>query len=395
MADDDFARKVYCVLGVPIDQVNMAGLVARIHQAASTKNPLFISTPNLNYLMLSQRDPAFRRSLLESDICPADGMGVLLICKVLGIPITSRVAGSDLPRALQTIRNLRRTRLRIALLGGDPGVGEEACLAINAGNPDRLLCVAGIDPGVMTAEKMVDAHLVERINGTKADFLLVALGAQKGQAWLMANRAKLTVPVVSHLGATLNFLAGAVRRAPKGVQRLGLEWLWRIGQEPYLASRYLVDGVRLLWLLASRLVPLGLWLRWADKGIQGQGLSVWLESGEADALRVVIAGSARDGQLEPVVAAFREAAGRGLDITLDVRGLDYFGMGFAGQLLMLEKAAVRQNVSVKASGAKPCYSAGLKVVRGEPLAALAHPAPLMFSEGSVPRPSLPGAPCKP
>ena len=106
------------------------------------------------------------------------------------------------------------------------------------------MCVAAIDPGVVTAENMSDPAIVERVNATGADFLIVALGAQKGQAWLMANREKLTVPVVSHLGATLNFLAGTVKRAPEAMRRLGLEWLWRIKEEPKLAPRYLSDGAR-------------------------------------------------------------------------------------------------------------------------------------------------------
>jgi N-acetylglucosaminyldiphosphoundecaprenol N-acetyl-beta-D-mannosaminyltransferase len=179
----------------------------------------------------------------------------------------------------------------------------------------------------------------------------VALGAQKGQAWLMANRQKLTVPIVSHLGATLNFLAGKVRRAPRGVQALGLEWLWRIAQEPYLAARYLMDGVQLLWLLASRGGPLGLWLRWAHRGIPAQGLRVWLDTKVT--IRVVIGGTALDGQLEPLAAAFRQAAKTGQNITLDVSGLNYFAMGFAGQILMLEKAALNQNLPLSIVGASP------------------------------------------
>ena len=105
----------------------------------------------------------------------------------------------------------------------------------------------------------------------------MALGAQKGQAWLMANRGKLTVPVVSHLGATLNFLAGTVRRAPEGVRKLGLEWLWRIKEEPKLARRYLSDGGRLAWLLLTRVLPLSLWLRRARKDGGAEGNGVWLD----------------------------------------------------------------------------------------------------------------------
>lgn len=169
-----------------------------------------------------------------------------------------------------------------------------------------------IDPGVMTAAKMDDPATLERINATGADFLLVALGAQKGRAWLMDNRQKLTVPIASHLGATLNFLAGTIRRAPVGLRRLGLEWLWRIGQEPYLATRYLFDGVRLLGLLISRVAPLGLWLRWNERGGSIQGLSAWLDTGQA------------------------------------------------GQVLMLEKAALRQNMPLAFTGASPSVGRALK-----------------------------------
>jgi N-acetylglucosaminyldiphosphoundecaprenol N-acetyl-beta-D-mannosaminyltransferase len=241
-----------------------------------------------------------------------------------------------------------------------PGVGARAREAVNGGDTDRLVCVAAIDPGVMTAAKMDDPSDLEQINATDADFLLVALGAQKGQAWLMGNRQKLTVPVVSHLGATLNFLAGTVRRAPPGVQNLGLEWLWRVGQEPYLALRYLSDGVRLAGLLLRRVIPLGLWLRWKQRSGGLQGVNVWLDTEQAGQIRVVIAGAARDDQLEPVVAAFRQAAQTGDEITLDVRGLQFFGMGFAGQILMLEKAALKQNLPVIIAGATSSMARAFK-----------------------------------
>ncbi|MEP7173341.1 MAG: WecB/TagA/CpsF family glycosyltransferase, partial [Aestuariivirga sp.] len=150
MGDDDFARRVYCILGVPVDAIDMGGVVDRIHGAARSRRPLFLSTPNLNFLMLSQRDEAFRRSLLESDLCPADGMGVLLICRLLGVPIVARVAGSDLPVALQASRGLGSDGpLRVTLFGGAPGVGVLAREALNAGNTNSLLCVGAVDPGAI------------------------------------------------------------------------------------------------------------------------------------------------------------------------------------------------------------------------------------------------------
>lgn len=360
MDNDDFSRRVYCVLGVPVDDISMPGVVERIHRAASTRDPLFISTPNLNFLMLSQRDAEFRRSLVESEICPADGVGVLLICKLLRIPITSRVAGSDLPAALRALQPPAGKGLRMALLGGEPGVGELARSALNAGDTGRLLCVAAIDPGIVTPETIVNPEIVRQVNDTGADFLLVALGAQKGQAWIMANRGELTVPVVSHLGATLNFLAGAVKRAPEGVRKLGLEWLWRIKEEPKLAPRYLSDGFRLLWMLVSRILPLCVWLRRAGANEGAEGNGAWLDTDHPEYCTVVIAGNVDDERLAPVVEAFRSAVQTGLDIRLDLGRLKYFGMAFAGQILMLEKSLLRQGHSLKIVGAALAVSRALE-----------------------------------
>ena len=204
------------------------------------------------------------------------------------------------------------------------------------------MCVAAIDPGVMTAEKLRDPAIVEPVNATGADFLIVALGAQKGQAWLMASRDRLTVPVVSHLGATLNFLAGTVRRAPGGIRRLGLEWLWRVKEEPKLAARYLFDGLSLLWILVTRILPLSVWLRWPGSSGSGEGSGVWLDVENPECCAVTIAGVVGDEQLAPVVEAFRSAAQSGRNVELDFQRLKSFRMGFAGLVLMLEKTLHKQ-----------------------------------------------------
>ena len=79
---------------------------------------------------------------------------------------------------------------------------------------------------------MSDQGIIQNINATNADFVLVALGARKGQAWIMANRRQLEAPVISHLGAVVNFAADRIARAPNWAQNMGIEWLWRIYQEP-------------------------------------------------------------------------------------------------------------------------------------------------------------------
>jgi N-acetylglucosaminyldiphosphoundecaprenol N-acetyl-beta-D-mannosaminyltransferase len=360
-AYDDFSRRVYCILGIPIDAITMDDLCLQIYEASITRQRLFISTPNLNFVMLSQLDRVFRRSLLESDVCPADGIGVILICKLLGIPIASRVAGSDIPAALQAAspRHLVRP-LTVAFMGGDPGVGQRACEAVNRSPSNRLKCVAAIDPGMMTPEKMGNPALVAEVNVTGADFLIAALGAQKGQTWLLRHLQALTVPIVSHLGATLNFLAGTVKRAPPLAQRMGLEWLWRIKEEPHLLSRYVSDGCALLGLLLTRILPLACWLRWNRGGHESPGCSAQVVAEGAGGSKIIISGAASDTQLAEVADAFRSAAEHRGSIVLDVSGLYFFAMGFAGLILMLEKNIQRQNQVLAIEGGSTGLMCALK-----------------------------------
>src|SRR5262245_22109722 len=89
--EDDLARNVYCVLGLPIDVLDIAAVLHRIEAAAASRAILFISTPNLNFLANSRSDAEFRESLLESDLCPADGMPIVWIARLIGVPIKTRV----------------------------------------------------------------------------------------------------------------------------------------------------------------------------------------------------------------------------------------------------------------------------------------------------------------
>src|SRR5262245_11078841 len=92
----DFGRDVYCVLGMPIDAIDMATVLHRIEAAAASRAPFLISTPNLNFLVNSRSDPEFRESLLDSDLCPADGMPIVWIAWLTGVPIKERISGSDI-----------------------------------------------------------------------------------------------------------------------------------------------------------------------------------------------------------------------------------------------------------------------------------------------------------
>ncbi len=121
----NLARSVYCVLGIPIDAINMATVVHRIETAAADRAVFVISTPNLNFLVSSLSDPEFRESLLDSDLCPPDGAPIVWIAGLLGLPIKERAAGADLFDQLQ-VRAGGARRLTIFLFGGAKGVAAAA-----------------------------------------------------------------------------------------------------------------------------------------------------------------------------------------------------------------------------------------------------------------------------
>lgn len=243
------SRNVHYLLGLPFDALTLDQAVANIRMAAQTHTPCFFSTPNLNFLIASQTNAAFRQSVVDSDLSLADGMPVVWLAKLLAIPLPERVAGSDVFEALRQPQQGGQ-KIKVYFFGGPPGVAQRAAEKINTENAG-MVCVGYETPGFGSVEDMSSADTLEKINTSGAEFLVVALGAVKGQAWILRNRAQLKVPVVSHLGAVVNFVAGNVQRAPLWMQKTGLEWLWRVKEEPGLWARYFNDGVALCKLVPT------------------------------------------------------------------------------------------------------------------------------------------------
>lgn len=239
---------------LPFHAIDVATTVHRLCVAMRDRQRLFLSTPNLNFLMTAQRDAAFRASVLHSDLSVADGMPILWLARRQGTPLPERVAGASLFEALRQGdgQAVLGRPIKVFFFGGPPGVAQRACEVLNAEHAQggSMQGVGALCPGFGAVQEMSTPEVLAAINASDADFLVVALGAQKGQAWILHNLPHLQVPVVSHLGAVVNFVAGTVRRAPSAWQRWGLEWLWRIKEEPGLFKRYWADGwgfLRLWW----------------------------------------------------------------------------------------------------------------------------------------------------
>jgi len=251
--DSDWTtRRLVCLAGLPIDMIDMAGALSRIRHAVSQRERLFLSTPNLNFLIAAQKDAAFRESVLRSDLSVADGMSLVIMGRIMGANLPERVTGSDLFEQLALAKD--HPPIKVFFFGGPPGAGEKAATRLNR-DFSGVQCVGFHEPGYGDVESMSHPDVINQINGSGADFVVVALGAKKGQAWILHNQQKLQAPVLSHLGAVINFMAGTVKRSPRWLQRMGLEWVWRIVQEPVLWKRYRDDGLAFISLLIRNALP--------------------------------------------------------------------------------------------------------------------------------------------
>jgi N-acetylglucosaminyldiphosphoundecaprenol N-acetyl-beta-D-mannosaminyltransferase len=347
---DDLSRVVYGVLGIPIDAVDLAAVVQQIGAAMGQDAPFLISTPNLNFLVASQTDIEFRESLLRSDLCPVDGVPIVWIARLLGIPIQMRVAGSDI---FDRLKLESRHSVKVFLFGGPDGVAETCSKVLNE-QPNGIVCAGALYPGFGSVQNMSTDAIIDRINASDARFLVASLGAQKGQSWLLHNHDRLEVPVRSHLGAAINFQAGLLRRAPLFVRRFGFEWLWRIKEEPHLWRRYLHDGTVLLRLMMANVLPLAVSAIWRRlRGGDSIELGVFPAETGPRSKKILLTGDATANQLEAAIPMFREAIGDSDEVTIEVSRLRTIDARFFGFLLMVRKQTLRHGGRLRFSGVSP------------------------------------------
>jgi N-acetylglucosaminyldiphosphoundecaprenol N-acetyl-beta-D-mannosaminyltransferase len=344
----DLNRDTWCLLGLPFDAIDMQQTVEFVHRSVAEKYPCFISTPNLNFLITSQVDPAFRNSVLNSELSIADGMPLIWVARMLGVPLPERVTGSGLIEALRSV-DIDRKIVRVFFFGGEAGVAELACEVIN-NEKGGISCVGFYYPGFGPVSEMGDSTLIETINESNADFIIVSLGAKKGQAWIELNREKLTAPVISHLGAVVNFVAGSIKRGPTWMQKSGLEWAWRIVQEPKLWRRYFTDGIRFLSLIIRRVLPYAFW-RFKNASLFGanQPVSCDVDLVE-DVIEITLHGRCINQSLEPLRQTFRVELEQSVSIRLNLEGVLVIDGAFLGLCLMFRKHLNKNGYSLQFVG---------------------------------------------
>jgi N-acetylglucosaminyldiphosphoundecaprenol N-acetyl-beta-D-mannosaminyltransferase len=217
-----------------------------IQWCVGPRAPHTVITLNAAILCLMRRDPVLRAACRNGDLVLPDGMSVVWTSRLAGIPCPERVAGVDL--MVRMLEAASEHRLSIYLLGARSGVVAE--LARRCARDYPGLVVAGFRDGYFGPEQY--EQVVEHIRQTAPHMLFVGMPSPFKETWTERYRAELDVPVIMGVGGTFDVLAGYVRRAPRALQSVGMEWAWRLAMEPRrMWKRYLVGNSEYLWLAAG------------------------------------------------------------------------------------------------------------------------------------------------
>ncbi len=357
----DFTRDVRCVLGLPFDMLTEATAESALRAAVRDRTRCFLSTPNLNFAIGCLTDTSFRDSVLNSDLNVADGWPIVAIARLLRIDLPERVAGSSLFERMR--RSSQRPPVAVYFFGGPEGAASAACDRLNR-ESGGVRCVGQQTPGFGDVASMSTAAQLDQLNAAKADFVVVALGAKKGQAWIEHNLPQIDAPVVSHLGAVVNFTAGTLRRSPIAYQKLGLEWLWRIGQEPSLWRRYAYDAVALSRLLMTRVLPHALALRLQPTATADLAAAViGSDASEAGTGEIVLrlTGAWQLGNLSPMRQTLQSMLPLERAVALDLSQVAALDSAAVGLLALLYGAAGKAGVGWQLLGAS---SEARRAIRG-------------------------------
>jgi N-acetylglucosaminyldiphosphoundecaprenol N-acetyl-beta-D-mannosaminyltransferase len=237
------------LLGAPIDSVTLAEAVAEIDRRIVGDETAQHMSLNAAKLLKRDRDEVLREAIDQCELITADGQAVVWAGRVLGVPLPERVTGIDLMAALLLLAEERG--YGIFLLGARESVSAEAAEVIRRRHPE--IRIVGRHHGYYPAD--AEPEVVAEIAAARPSILLVALETPAKELFLARHRGSLEIPFVMGVGGAFDVLAGVRRRAPRWMQRAGLEWLFRLAQDPRrLARRYVVGNTQFIWLVLRTLV---------------------------------------------------------------------------------------------------------------------------------------------
>ena len=219
------------ILGVKIDNLSLQEVLEQINNFVQSKNKHFVVTPNPEFLVAAQKDKNFKAILNYADMAVADGVGLNFGAKLLGQRL-QRLTGVDLVGYLCELAEQKK--YSVFLLGGQNQVAAKCAQVLRENFPQ--LPIAGAEGGgevIDNGKNTTDRQLIEKINQARPRILLVAFGQGQQEKWIFHNLDALaSVRVAIGVGGAFDFIAGEIKRAPVWLQKIGLEWLYRLIQEP-------------------------------------------------------------------------------------------------------------------------------------------------------------------
>ena len=234
------------ILGVPIDSVTQEQAVDRIMGYLQEETQHHVMTPNSEMLVEASKNDAFKKLLQTTALNIPDSAGLLWAAKWKKQRLPQRVTGVD---TVQSLCKKLDAQHPIFLLGGAEGIAEQAASTLMQQNPTLIVC--GLYSGSPKDEEA--DTIINMINACQPHLLLVAYGAPQQDFWIAKHLSRMpSVKVAMGVGGTLDFLAGKVQRAPKLMQSLHIEWLWRLVKEPKRWKRILNAVVMFPWLVLSK-----------------------------------------------------------------------------------------------------------------------------------------------
>lgn len=242
-------RERASVLGCEIDRLTMSQTVARCDELISERRCAQHVAINAAKLVAMHDDAELRDAIRACEVVNADGQAIVWASRLLGDPLPERVAGIDLMHGL--LQLAEDEGYRVYIVGARRQVLERAVARLERRYPRLVL--AGFRDGYFDVSE--DAAVAEQVSDARPDLLLVAMSSPRKERWLGDHRLTMRVPLVMGVGGSIDVVAGITRRAPRVLQRLGLEWLFRLGQEPRrMLRRYATTNTRFLLLLARALL---------------------------------------------------------------------------------------------------------------------------------------------
>jgi len=245
------------ISGVKVNRVTMEDSINLLEKFIFNRENHQVCVPNAWTTVLMQKDREFREINNSSSLAIPDGMPLVWASRLYGKPIQERVSGPDLFQKFIEVASCKK--YKFFFLGSSPDILEKLSSKLKKKYPGLKIAGTYAPPFSKSFSEEEDKKMIDMINMAKPDILWVGLTAPKQEKWIGKNINHLKVPVSIGVGAAFDFIAGKVKRAPKWMQKAGLEWFYRLYQEPKrLWKRYIIGNTLFIWLVIKELIKIKL-----------------------------------------------------------------------------------------------------------------------------------------